>query len=582
MLLQAETHDFIVEKNVMLPMRDGVKLATDIYRPRTDTPLPVMLARLPYNKDLPRVFAFPIEGYLEAGYVVVVQDMRGRFASEGEFTLTRDESSDGVETVDWIVNQPWSNGRIGMFGASYLGITQWLAAREQPAAIQTIVPMHTKHSLYTHVGGAFELGLFLDWAVRQGVDGEVPRRVATGEATQEDLDAVEHMLHDMHPVYAHLPMTDMPMVKRFAPYYFDWLNQTTDDVERYRREGREIYERVTVPALNIGGWYDMFVEGVIDNYRQMKQHGGSELARKSQKLLIGPWAHFDLPGLFTERDYGPHASTWDMNLVGVHIRWYDRWLKDIDNGVEHDKPVRIFVMGADVWRDEEDWPLPDTQYRNYYLHSKGGANTLAGDGLLLLDAPEEQPEDVFLYDPRNPVPTIGSQNLLPEGDWLNAGPRDQRKLEQREDVLCYTTPPFEQDVEVTGPIDLVLSISSSAPDTDFTGKLVDVYPDGRAEVLTDGILRVRYRESLTEAVLMEPGQVYEIRVHLGVTSNVFKAGHSIRLEVSSSNFPRFNRNTNTGGDTISEGEDDLQQAVNRVYHDPARLSYLILPIIERA
>lgn len=582
MLIQAETHNFIIEKNVMLPMRDGVKLATDVYRPRTEAPLPVMLARLPYNKDLPRVFAFPIEGYLEAGYAVVVQDMRGRFASEGEFTLTRDEPSDGVETIDWIVNQSWSNGRIGMFGASYLGITQWLAAKEQPSAVKTIAPMHTKHSLYTHVGGAFELGLFLDWAVRQGVDGEVPRRVNTEEATQEDLDAVEQMLHDMHPIYAHLPLTDMPLVKRFAPYYFDWLNQTTDDVERYAREGRAIYEQVTVPALNIGGWYDMFVEGVIDNYRQMKQRGGSELARKSQHLLIGPWAHFDLPGLFTERDYGPQASTRDMDLVGVHIRWYDRWLKDIDNGVEHEKPVRIFVMGADVWRDEADWPLPDTQYRNYYLHSQGGANTLAGDGLLLLEAPEEQPEDVFLYDPRNPVPTIGGLNLLPEGDWLNAGPRDQRKLEQREDVLCYTTPPLAQDVEVTGPIDLVLSISSSAPDTDFTGKLVDVYPDGRAEILTDGILRVRYRESLTTPVLMEPGQTYEIRVHLGVTSNVFKAGHSIRLEVSSSNFPRFNRNTNTGGDTISEREEDLQPAINRVYHDPARLSYLILPIIERA
>jgi putative CocE/NonD family hydrolase len=262
--------------------------------------------------------------------------------------------------------------------------------------------------------------------------------------------------------------------------------------------------------------------------------------------------------------------------------------------VEREKPVHIFVMGADVWRDEEDWPLPDTHYRRYYLHSHGHANSAAGDGLLLLEAPgKKEEEDVYCYDPRHPVPTLGGAHLMPFSAEvsamlnpqltyvLNAGPLDQRKLEERDDILCYTSQPLERPVEVIGPIELVLAAASSALDTDFTGKLVDVYPDGRAEILTDNILRARYRESFTEPTLMEPGHIYELHVHLGVTANVFKAGHRIRLEVSSSNFPRFERNTNTGGDIITEREEDLQQAINRVYHTQAHPSYLILPIIER-
>jgi uncharacterized protein len=281
--------------------------------------------------------------------------------------------------------------------------------------------------------------------------------------------------------------------------------------------------------------------------------------------------------------------------VEMHLRWFDHWLKGIDNGVEREKPVRIFVMGADIWREEEDWPLPDTQYRRYYLHSQGHANSAAGDGLLLLEAPGEEVEDSYCYDPRHPVPTLGGAHFMqftseaqallvdPQLPYVfNAGPLDQRRLEERNDVLCYTTPPLAQPVEVTGPIELVLTVASSAPDTDFTGKLVDVYPDGRAEILTDGILRARYRESLTEPVLMKPEHIYELHIHLGATANVFKTGHCIRLEVSSSNFPRFERNTNTGGDIITEREEDLKSAINRVYHDQAHPSYLLLPIIERA
>ncbi len=273
------------------------------------------------------------------------------------------------------------------------------------------------------------------------------------------------------------------------------------------------------------------------------------------------------------------ASSEAIDLEGMQLRWHDHWLKGEENGVEEDKPVKLFVMGLDQWRDEDDWPLPDTQYRPYYLHSGGHANSAAGDGTLSTDAPAEEPEDVYLYDPRHPVPTTGGAILIGLGPV--EGPRDQRAVEAREDVLCYSTPVLEKPVKVTGPIALVLYISSSARDTDFTGKLVDVYPDGRAEILTDGILRARYRESFTEPKLLSSGQIYELRLDLWATSNLFKAGHRIRLEVSSSNFPRFDRNTNTGGTIEKETEKDFVQAVNRISHDAAHPSHLILPIIER-
>lgn len=260
------------------------------------------------------------------------------------------------------------------------------------------------------------------------------------------------------------------------------------------------------------------------------------------------------------------------------------WLKGLDNGVEQDQPVKLFVLGLDQWREEADWPLPDTQYRPYYLRSGGRANTAAGgDGQLSPQAPaEEEAADVYLYDPRRPVPTVGGAVLHSNPQGIDAGPRDQRGVEARADVLCYTTPPLKRPVEVTGPIELVLYAASSARDTDFTGKLVDVCPDGRAEILTDGILRARYRETFAEPQLLEPGQVYELRIDLWATANVCKAGHYIRLEVSRSNFPRFDRNTNTGGTIATESEADCVPAINRVYHDRAHLSHLLLPIIERA
>lgn len=268
-----------------------------------------------------------------------------------------------------------------------------------------------------------------------------------------------------------------------------------------------------------------------------------------------------------------------LDLTGLQLRWFDRWLKETDNGVDREPPVMLFVIGIDRWRAEADWPLPGTQYRPYCLHSAGRANTLHGDGTLSDEPPGDEPPDVYLYNPLRPVLTVGGQILMPGG---NAnGPRDQRAVEMRDDVLVYSTPVLERPVEVTGPIELRLFVASSARDTDFTGKLVDVYPDGRAMILTEGILRARYRNSFTAPELLEPDAIYEIRLDLWATANVFLPGHRIRLEVSSSNFPRFDRNSNTGGEIASEAAGQYRPAINRIFHDAAHPSHLILPIIER-
>jgi len=576
--------NIVIEKNVMVAMRDGVHLAADVYRPVEEGQHPVLLMRLPYNKDLPgRLAAFVSTAFRAAqqGYVVVLQDCRGRFASEGEFYPQFDDANDGVDTIHWIVEQPWANGKVGMIGGSYLGFTQWLLAKEHPEALRAIAPQVTTSNYYQtpmrHEGGVFELGV-LFWALSM-VPEEVQRRMRQGQASREQMGAIMQAMRDPSALMAHLPLVDQPLLREFAPWYLDWLNHPTYDDYWKRIAHSEYYEQLTVPTLNMGGWYDLFLGGTLANYVGMKQRGGSVVARAHQRLVIGPWSHTNDMGMFSERSYGLAASSAAIDLEGMQLRWHDHWLKGEENGVEQDKPVKIFVMGLDQWRDEDDWPLPDTQYRPYYLHSGGHANSATGNGTLSPDAPAEEPEDVYLYDPRHPVPTVGGAILIDLAPV--EGPRDQRAVEVREDVLCYSTPVLEKPVEVTGPIALVLYISSSARDTDFTGKLVNVYPDGRAEILTDGILRARYRESFTEAKLLEPGQIYELRLDLWATSNLFKAGHRIRLEVSSSNFPRFDRNTNTGGVIERQTEKDLVQAVNRISHDAAHPSHLILPIIER-
>lgn len=568
----------VIDKHIMVPMRDGVRLATDVYRMNGAPPAPVLLTRTPYDKDRVVVGSttFDILRAVQAGYAVVIQDVRGRYASEGAFDPMFQETRDGVDTIAWAAAQPWSNGVVGTFGGSYVGGTQWLPAREQPPSLRAMAPAVTFSNMYegnTYQGGAKVLH-DLRWVVADIIPGEIRRRVARGEEAPEGGTSL-----DVDAVLADLPLASHPLIHELAPFYRDWLLHATPDA--YWRGGSPDtgYEHITASALNISGWYDIFLWSTLENYQGMRERGGSDHARHHQRLIIGPWTHMNFRGSFPEREFGAAASSDAIDLSGLHLRWFDCWLKAADNGEEAEPPVMIFVMGIDKWRTETDWPLPDAQYRPYYLHSAGQANTLHGDGTLSAEPPGDEPPDVYLYNPHRPVPTVGGQVILPGGN--ATGPRDQRTVEARDDVLVYSTPVLDQAVEVTGPIELRLFVASSAPDTDFTGKLVDVYPDGRALILTEGILRARYRTSFTEPELLEPEAVYELQLNLWATANVFLPGHRIRLEVSSSNFPRFARNSNTGGEIASEAADQYQPAVNRIFHDAAHPSRLLLPIIER-
>jgi len=579
--------DILIQKNISVRMRDGVELATDVYRVASARNLPVLLKRHPYNKEDPAALnsTLDIPRVVQSGYAVVIQDTRGRYRSGGTFNPLFDEATDGADTISWAASQPWSSGRVGMFGASYTAATQWLAATQAPDALKAIAPRVTAadyHEGWNYQGGAFQLGFSLHWTLFPLALGEVLRAIDSQRTGGDALLEAAHAIDSSALLFSRTPLVDLPELNELAPYYFDWLAHPSYDGYWRGIAPREQYERVTVPSLNIGGWFDCFLGGTLEAYCGMKARGGTPEAREP-RLLIGPWSHANISGNFPERSFGWLSSASGVDLTGHHLRWFDYFLKGSDNGIGDEPPVTLFVMGANAWRTEQDWPLPDTKFIPYYLHSNGRANSSAGDGQLSPTPPSQEPADAYRYDPLNPVPTVGGATFLPGfGLGINAGPIDQRQLESREDVLCFTTSPLTRPLEVTGPIELVLFVSSSAPDTDFTGKLVDVHPNGRAEILTDGILRARYRDSLTDPSDLQPDTIYELRIDLWATANVFGVGHRLRLDVSSSNFPKFDRNTNTGGIIAEETEADMRPAINRVHHDGAHPSHVILPIIERS
>ncbi len=571
--------NILIEKNVLTPMRDGVLLATDLYR-NADCPVaPVLVMRLPYDKE--RFVNPETMTLVQAGFHVVIQDSRGRFASQGEFQAAQQEINDSVDCYTWVAQQPWCNGHIGTFGTSYVGQVQWLASPQMPDAVGALAVLLAPVDHYSDIayrGGVLNLGSMLFWCSRMAL-GEQERRIAAGAATPAALQSQAMALGNLANLYHELPLAGMPHLQGVSPYFFDWINHPTYD-DFWRSIDARNFAQINKPVLHIGGWYDIFLNGSLQGYIGMRRGAESAEARNRQKLVVGPWSHgTNWTSSYHEMDYGMHASGEAVNLTGLQLRWLERWVKEIPNGIDQEPPVRIFVMGINQWRDEADWPLPDTRYTPYYLHSNGHANTLSGDGTLSPLPPNDEPADTFIYDPLNPVPSIGGANLMPFASSI--GPRDQQQVETREDVLIFSTPVLPQNIEVTGPITAHLYVSSSAPDTDITCKLVDVHPDGRAILLTDGILRLRYRYSFTASTLLQPDEIVPIAIDLWSTSNVFLAGHRLRIEVSSSCFPKFARNSNTGGNVATESREQYQVAVNRVYHDADHPSHILLPIIER-
>jgi putative CocE/NonD family hydrolase len=507
---------------------------------------------------------------------VVVQDTRGRFKSDGQFSLFAGEAEDGYDTVAWCASQPWSNGQVGMYGASYFGATQWLAATANPPALKAIVPTITSSDYYegwTYQGGAFQQGFIQFWTA--GMATETLTRLP--EPAPDARRKLYGSIFGMRETYWGLPLNDFPpaTVPGLMDHYREWLRHPAlDDYwERVRIESK--YENIDAAALHIGGWYDIFLEGTLRNFVGMCRGGKSARAREKQRLVVGPWLHGLFDRVVGEVDFGPGALPDAVDIGGLHLQWFDHCLRDQpDKGV----PVRLFVMGANVWRDENEWPLARAVPTRYYLTSAGNANSLRGDGQLLPRPSAGEADDTYRYHPERPVPTWGGCTLMPGAQ--SAGPRDQRPVEERDDVLVYTSAPLTAPTEVTGPVGAVIYAATDGRDTDWTVKLVAVTPDGRAFNLCDGVVRARYRNSLAQAELLELGHVYEYHVQLGSTSYVFAPSSRIRLEVSSSNFPRFDRNLNTGGDFA--GESTGRPAVQRVFHGGARASCVVLPVVPQA
>lgn len=590
--------NLIVERDVRIPMRDSATLSADIYRPDVSAPVPVVLSRTPYGRTIqPYGRMADGVGLNLAGYAVVVQDCRGCFDSDGTFAPFVDEEADGYDTIEWLATRPWSNGRIGMVGNSYFGATQWLAAMSGHPALIAIAPNITSsdyHEGWTYQGGAFQLGFALYWAYEFAVSAasRLESRAARGERTPTEPgsiptpDEVIDAIDELERAYLRRPLIDQPILRRLSPYALDdWLGRPSRDGWWRSISPRDRHARIATAAMSTGGWYDIFVNGTIENYVGMRAHAATPAARAGQRLLIGPWTHPTAIGFgdYPDRRYGSRSASGAVGYGPIHQRWFDHWLKGVPTGLDREPPVRIFVMGLDQWRDELDWPLPDTDLRRMFLHGRGNAATGSGDGILSFTGPSgAEPDDLLRSDPADPVPSMGGPTLSRAGTtgW-NPGPFDQRSVEARSDVLCYTSEVLLAPLEVTGTVELVVYVASSAVDLDLTAKLVDVWPNGRAEILTDGILRARYRESLADPQLLEPDRVYELRVLIGATSNQFLAGHRIRLELAGSNFPRFDVNTNSGGTIAAEGPDVYVVAATRVFHDVDHPSHLVLPVIDR-
>ena len=508
-------------ETVMVPMRDGVKLATDVHLPNGEGPWPTILVRTPYNKDGVKGFAGEAN---QRGYVLVVQDFRGRFASEGDDYPVFlhggwDEHQDGYDTVEWIAEQKWSDGKVGGFGVSAPGIALNMMAPSRPPHLVCCYASVAFSSMYhqaAYQGGAFRKSLLESW-------------LALSKFSPKNLE-----LFRAHPNY--------------------------DDFWR-KLDPERMAARVNVPFMFVGGWYDIFTAGTINSFVTVNKQG-DEGARGKCALVMEPYGHGRSDDLvFPNAEHPRAADVWN---------WFDIWLKHDGQGIEAIPAVQYFVMGdpadpntpGNRWKTATDWPVP-AEMKTVYFHT---------DHWLRLGPPQEMFGSLsYKYDPVNPVPTIGGANLI-----ISKGPKDQRSTEDRPDVLLFSSPPLDRHVEITGPVTVKLWVSSTAPDTDFTAKLCDVYPDGRSMIVLDGILRVGHRNSMEKSEPMEPGKIYEIEIDLWSTSLVLSPGHRVRVAISSSNAPRFEPNPNT--DKPSGTDDKTQVATNTVYINADHPSHILLPV----
>jgi len=595
--------DIRLEPSVRIKMRDGVRLSTDLYFPvGASEPLPVVLIRTPYDKNSFRPERSSgwyrwqdgdvrIQLFAGQGYVVAVQDVRGRLESEGDFLVGTFARNDGSDTIDWLASQPWSNGKVGTYGCSYLGENQLqLAAARNPRQVAAIPQGAGAAYTGTHRtfglmdGGAFELATSIGWFPRAGYKNSL--RFSADVSDGEFQKIAPYFYHgpqvpdvEYNKVFEWLPLISiMERIVAYPTHYEDMVSHGPADSYWDAFDFVNEEDRFDVPALHINSWYDLGINETFKLFNLLQRNSESQLGRDNQFVIISPTTHCKSEGMTEETIVGERSmGNARFDYYGLYLRWFDRWLKGIDNGVTEMPKVQYFLMGKNEWRTASAWPLPNVRWTNYYLHSDSGANSHFGDGNLNVSKPTEEPPDRFVYDPKTPVPTLGGVVCCTADPNTPGGSYDHSDIEMREDVLVYTSEPLEHGIEVSGPIELVLYVSSSAKDTDFTGKLLDVDPEGVAYNLQDGILRARYREGYDRKVWMEDGEIYELRLDLHAISNYFAPGHRIRLEISSSNFPRLDRNLNTGGNNYDETE--WVVARNTVHHASMSPSHIVLPIV---
>jgi len=549
--IRPEIYSVDVQRHSVMKTSDGIELAADIYSPRGISKSPTILVRIPYSKTIMNQIKSEAIArfWASRGYTAVIQGTRGRYESGGNYYPLMAERKDGIETLNWLSQQPWYNGKIGMWGGSAFGYTQWVLADQVNPGVSAFDIQICSTNFYGmfYPGGAFSLESALFWAAR-----------SHGNVDKDPSPA------DMENGYSGFPLIEADnRAVGDVPFFNDWVTHNVRDSYWLNIDGTDRPKQLKAPVLLMAGWFDPFLPAQLDDFIRLRKEAKPEVANNS-RLIIGPWAHAETVILPEGENYYDYRRA----SLAPSIEWFDRHLlTEKQQQFEH-SPVRIFVMGSNIWRNEKEWPLTRAIQTSYYLSSGGDANSLDGSGILSLKALSSDPYDTYVYDPLNPVPTKGGAML-----GLRAGIALQNEVEARKDVLIYSTDALKEDMEVTGNVEAVLFVATTAPNTDFTAKLVDLHPDGKAYNVSDGILRGRYMTSGVDS----PSQ---ITIRLWPTSIVFKKGHRIRLEISSSNYPRYDRNPNTGN--LIATETNPMIAVQKVFHKALAQSRLILPVIPRA
>ncbi|MDE0297095.1 MAG: CocE/NonD family hydrolase [Candidatus Poribacteria bacterium] len=560
-----------------VPMRDGVKLSADIYLPAAEVGYPVILLRTPYDNIAPR-FVEIAQYFSGEGYVVVIQDVRGRFDSEGHFEPRVNEGKDGYDTIEWIAGQPWSNGKIGMMGVSYGGTVQWLAARERPPHLVTVVSTATGGMRWMHdenyMNGKFPVFQFR-WLNMTG--GRTMQHYPFEPLSSHQPGVASP--YNFNKIIRTRPLKDVDKaVGRTNTYWRTWLEHNTYDEYWQQMSFEDYFDKVDIPTLHITGWFDNCQWGELYMYNQMVARSP---ARGKQWLLIGPWDHAGTSN--------PQAQLGDLtftqeavpDLKSIHLRWFDHWLKDEDNGHDADSKVKIFTMGKNVWREEESWPMPNMKNLKFYLHSGGRANTFEGDGTLDTAMPRNEPSDHYVYDPEDPVPSVlDPESPLPPTD-VNVLTMDYRYAQHREDTVVYSSAPLKEELEVTGTAFITLYAASDCVDTDWIVLLCIALPDGKSIPISSAVMRASYRAGAAridspQPSPISPGEVYRYTIEFLATSMVFRRGQRLSLVVTSSLYPAYDLNPNTGAPI---GEDVPSRLANQtIYHNAKYPSHILLPV----